>query len=122
MKIPIQYALTHPEREDSPLPPLDLNQIRSLEFYDVDVDKFPLFGLARLALKEGGSVSVALNSSNELAVNYFLEKKIRFEHIFQVIEAVLYEHKQKDVNTLEAILEVDREAKLRTRNFIEQRL
>jgi 1-deoxy-D-xylulose-5-phosphate reductoisomerase len=122
MKIPIQYALTHPERKESLLPPLDLNKIRSLEFYEVDVAKFPLLSLARMALKEGGSVSVALNASNEVAVKYFLEKKIRFEHIFQVIEAVLQKHSRKDVNSLEDILEVDREAKLKTRNFIKQRL
>jgi 1-deoxy-D-xylulose-5-phosphate reductoisomerase len=122
MKIPIQYALTHPEREESPLPSLDLNQIRTLEFYEVDEDKFPLFGLARSALREGGSVSVALNASNEVAVANFLEKKIRFEHIFQIIDAVLQEHERKDVNTLEEILEIDRETKLKTRNFIKQRL
>lgn len=122
MKIPIQYALTHPEREESPLPSLDLNQIRTLEFYEVDEEKFPLFGLARSALREGGSVSVALNASNEVAVANFLEKKIRFEHIFRIVDAVLQDHERKDVNTLEEILEIDRETKLKTRNFIKQRL
>jgi len=122
MKIPIQYALTHPEREESPVPPLDLDGIRSLEFYAVDEDRFPLLGLARLALGKGGSLSVALNAANEVAVQYFLEKKIRFEHIFLAINTVFQEHLQKDVNTLEDVLDVDRETKQKTRNFIEQRL
>ena len=122
MKVPIQYALTYPEREDAPLPSLDLSQIRTLEFYEVDQDRFPLLSLARSALKDGGSVSVALNASNEVAVRSFLEERIQFVHIFKVIDAVLQEHIQRDVNTLEEILEVDRETKLKTRNFIERRL
>ncbi|MBN2245907.1 MAG: 1-deoxy-D-xylulose-5-phosphate reductoisomerase, partial [Candidatus Aminicenantes bacterium] len=58
MKIPIQYALTYPAREDGLLPSLDLGEIKALEFYKVDTDKFSLIKLARQALKEGGSFSV----------------------------------------------------------------
>lgn len=122
MRIPIQYALTYPEREESLLPSLDLSKIGPLDFYEVEEERFPLFGLARMALKKGGSFSVALNASNEVAVRSFLEKRIQFDIIFRAVDAVLQEHRQKDVNTLEDILEVDREAKLKTRNFIEQRL
>ena len=75
MKIPIQYALTYPEREEAPLPPLDLSQIRTLEFYDVDKEKFPMLGLAREALTEGDSAPVTLNAANEVAVQAFLEKR-----------------------------------------------
>ena len=76
MRLPIQYALTWPERRDSGLPALDLARIGRLEFHRVDERRFPLFGLARQALSAGGSLPVALNAANEVAVAAFLEKRI----------------------------------------------
>jgi len=122
MKIPIQYALTYPEREKAPLPSLDLSQIKTLEFYDVDTEKFPMILLARQALKQGESAPVALNAANEVAVRAFLEKKIAFSEIFIVISTIMREHKKKRVDHLEDILNVDRETKLQTRNLLEQSL
>ncbi|MGD2295922.1 MAG: 1-deoxy-D-xylulose-5-phosphate reductoisomerase [Candidatus Aminicenantes bacterium] len=122
MKIPIQYALTYPEREEAPIPSLDLSQIQALEFFNVDTVKFPLIELARSALEEGESVSVALNAANEVAVDAFLEREINFSDIFPVIRAVMEEHEKIQVSELEDILEVDREMKQNTRNFIKQRL
>ncbi len=122
MKIPIQYALTYPEREEAPLPPLDLSKIRALEFYEVDKEKFPMILLAREALNEGDSAPVALNAANEVAVKAFLEKKIVFSDIFFVINTIMRDHKKNHVDNLDDILSVDRETKLQTRNFLEQRL
>ncbi len=122
MKIPIQYALTYPEREEAPIPPLDLSRIKALEFYEVDTEKFPMILLARDALNEGDSAPVALNAANEITVQAFLEKKIVFSDIFSVINTIMKDHKKKQVDNLDDILNVDRETKLQTRNLLEQRL
>ncbi len=122
MKIPIQYALTYPERETGPLPSLDLSQIKTLEFYKVDTEKFPMLLLARNALKQGNSAPVALNAANEAAVKAFLEKKIAFSDIFVAVSTIMKKHKVKHVDNLEDILNVDRETKLQTRNLLEQSL
>lgn len=119
MKIPIQYALTYPEREEAPIPPLDLSQIKALEFYDVDTEKFPMILLARDVLNEGESAPVALNAANEVVVQAFLEKKIVFSDIFSVINTIMKDHKKKHVDNLDDILNVDRETKLQTRNLLE---
>lgn len=122
MKIPIQYALTYPEREEAPIPPLDLSQIKALEFYEVDTGKFPMILLARDALNVGDSAPVALNAANEIVVQAFLEKKIVFSDIFSVINTIMKDHKKKQVDNLDDILNVDRETQLQTRNLLEQRL
>ncbi|MFC2168520.1 1-deoxy-D-xylulose-5-phosphate reductoisomerase [Acidobacteriota bacterium] len=122
MKIPIQYALTYPEREEAPLPSLDLGQIEKLEFYDVDKEKFPMLDLARRALDQGDSAPVILNAANEVAVQAFLEKKIAFSEIYFVISTIMSKHKTKYLDNLDDILSVDRETKLLTRNLLEQRL
>lgn len=121
MKVPIQYALTYPEREDSPLTSLDLSEIKSLEFFKPDVDKFPLLKLARMALEEGGSFPVVLNAANEVAVAAFLQKGIRFPEIAEIVSEAVENHKKKEVKDLDDILLVDRETRLATRNLMERR-
>ena len=121
MKIPIQYALTYPEREDSPLTSLDLSEIKSLEFFKPDVEKFPLLKLARQALEEGGSIPVALNAANEVAVAAFLQEEIRFLEIAEIVSEAVEHHKKKKIDYLDDILMVDRETRLATRNLIERR-
>jgi 1-deoxy-D-xylulose-5-phosphate reductoisomerase len=121
MKIPIQYALTYPDREESLLPPLDLSQVRALEFYEIDDQKFPLVKLARKALDEGGSKSVALNTANEVAVEAFIEGKIPFFDIAEIVTEAVENHNSRRMEGLEEIFDVDRETKLMTRNLIDQR-
>ena len=122
MKIPIQYALTYPDRGESPLPSLELSQVETLEFYHVDREKFPLINLARMALTEGESLPVVLNAANEITVASFLNKDIRFSEIYPTIKAVIEDHKKIQAKSLEDILRVDREARTKTRNILEQRL
>lgn len=122
MKIPILFALTYPEREEALMPSLDLRQVRTLEFYEVDAQKFPFLGLARRALKEGESMPVALNASNEVAVEAFLEKKIRFLDIYEIVAEVLGSHQKREVKSMEEILDVDRETRQRSFNLLKQRL
>jgi len=121
MKIPIQYALTYPKREDALLPPLDLSRVRTLEFYEIDDEKFPLVKLARKALEEGGSVPVALNAANEVAVKAFVEGKIRFSDIAEVVTETVESHAKRNIESLEEIFDIDRETKLKTRNLIDRR-
>ena len=121
MRIPIQYALTYPERNESGLPALELSRIRDLEFYDVDLDQFPLVRLAYQALEREQSFSVALNAANELAVEAYLEKQINFAQIHEVVDAVLASHEYTDVRTLDDIFAVDRETRERTRQQLQQR-
>jgi 1-deoxy-D-xylulose-5-phosphate reductoisomerase len=122
MKIPIQYALTYPDRNEGLLPSLDLSKIRSLEFYNVDMNKFTLIRLARYALEEEGSVSIALNAGNEVVVDAFLKKQVKFTDIFEILEELIGKHEKSEVSSLEDIFAVDREARRITRNLLKSRI
>ena len=121
MKIPIQFALTYPEREDAVLPPLDLARIGALEFYPVEAKRYPLIRLATWALREGGSAAVALNAANEVAVEAFLARRIGFLAISDVIHRAVDGYEQRTVRTLDDILDVDRLMRERTSQIIQQR-
>lgn len=121
MKIPIQYALTYPEREKGLLPSLDLSAIRALEFYEVDTKKFPLIGLARQVLMEDNSFSIALNAANEVVVAAFLREEIKFLDIPAVVIEIVEGHHPQKVDTVDEIFEINRESRLRTRKLLEQR-
>jgi 1-deoxy-D-xylulose-5-phosphate reductoisomerase len=121
MKIPIQYALTYPEREDSLIPTLDLSRVKSLEFYDIDDQKFPLVRLARTALEEGDSVAVALNTANEVAVQAFIDGEIPFSGIAEVVISAVENHSKRKIEGIDQIFDIDRETKREARNFIVQR-
>jgi 1-deoxy-D-xylulose-5-phosphate reductoisomerase len=121
MKIPIQYALTYPEREEALLPSLDLGQVRALEFFEVDDEKFPLIQLAREALEKGGSMPVVLNTANEVAVEAFIQGKISFSGIAEIVTEIVEKHQSRNIGGLEEIYDIDREIKKETRNLIDQK-
>ncbi len=121
MKIPIQFALTYPEREKGFLPSLDLRQIGALEFYDVDVEKFPLVKLAQRALKEKNGFSIALNAANEVMVAAFLREEVKFFDIPAVVAEVVEDFCAEEVETVDDIFEIDRVSRIQTRNLLEQR-
>lgn len=121
MKVPIQYALTYPRREEALLPSLDFSQIKVLEFYKVDVKKFPLVKLARQVLEEGESFPVALNTANEVAVEMFLKRRIKFSDIADVVAEIVENHKKRKIESLDDIFEVDRETRQQTRNLLKKR-
>ncbi len=118
MKIPIQYALSYPERWDSPKPALDLTEIGSLEFYPVEHRRFPMLSLARKALEVGRSLPVAVNAANEVAVEAFLEDNISFGQIYEVVEYCLSRHVPREINSLEEVFFVDKETRKMAREFI----
>jgi 1-deoxy-D-xylulose-5-phosphate reductoisomerase len=111
MRLPIQYALTYPDRWASPLPPLDLASSPPLEFSAPDSIRFPCLSLAYRALEMGGTATAALNAANEVAVEAFLARRARFLDIPRVIEKVLEKHVTLPADSLLPILEADRNSR-----------
>ncbi len=111
MRIPIAYALFHPERASLPLPPLDLAKIGTLTFEPVSPKSFPLLGCAYAALAAGGTAPAVLNAANEQAVAAFLAGKIGFLDIHTVVQKTLDAHLPTPSATLEDILAADQWAR-----------
>ena len=111
MKHAIQYALTFPKRLNGCLPPLDFAKLSHLTFEEPDFDKFPCLALAYRALKIGGTMPTALNAANEIAVQAFLDGKVRLSDVPKIIESVMNEHESKPAASLEIILETDASAR-----------
>lgn len=111
MKLPIQYALTFPERQPSLVKPLDLLTLRRLHFLPPDMKKFPCLGLAYQAAHDGGSYPCVLNAANEVAVELFLAGKINFPQIPIIIEKTLTAHQGSVSANLEELRAIERWAK-----------
>jgi 1-deoxy-D-xylulose-5-phosphate reductoisomerase len=111
MHLPIQYALTWPERASCPVDELNFANIGTLSFYKPDEKTFPLLELCRKAVKIGGGAPAFICSADEEAVNLFLRKKISFLGITELVERIFEKYSYKEVNNVEDILEVDRQAK-----------
>jgi len=111
MKIPIQYALTYPERIESPVKTLDLTEINKLEFYEPDYKRFPLLKLAYEVLKEGGTMPAVMNASNEIAVHAFLDGRIGFLDIERVVFETIEKHIKVHNPSLPELLEADKWAR-----------
>ncbi|MBX3298896.1 MAG: 1-deoxy-D-xylulose-5-phosphate reductoisomerase [Acidobacteria bacterium] len=107
MKHPIQYALTYPERRPGCLAPLDLASISSLTFEEPDLDRFPCLGLAFAALRAGGTMPAVLNAANEIAVQAFLNDKIRLNEIAALVGTVMAAHKPASIDSLPDVLAAD---------------
>ena len=107
MRQPIQYALTYPERLASPIAPLDWTTASRLDFAAPDRTKFPCIGLAYDSIAIGGTAPAVLNAADEIAVDAFLNGKIRFTDIPNLIRTTLENHKNPNHYSLEAILEAD---------------
>ena len=110
MVVPIQYALTFPDRWPAPHPRLDWSTLRQLDFEAPDEARFPALGLAFAALRQGGGAPAALNGANEVAVARFLAGEIRFPDIPRVVEAALATA-PATADTLGALLAADAEAR-----------
>ena len=111
MRTVIAYALGYPQRIDSGVLALDLANNSPLEFYQPDLDKFVCLGLAFAALKQGGNAMGVLNAANEIAVEAFLNGKIRFLEIANIIEQTLNKIEATELNNLEDILQNDHNAR-----------
>jgi 1-deoxy-D-xylulose-5-phosphate reductoisomerase len=121
MRMPIQYALTYPERLASNGCAMDWSLLRKLEFSPVPQRKFPCLRLARESLQQGGSLPCALNAADEVAVAAFLEGRLRFPGIAAVIERVLEQMPRVALSGIDDVLAADAEARRLAREEIQQR-
>ena len=111
MRIPIQYALTYPEREPSPVAPLSLADYGKLTFFEPDYETFKCINVCKKAIDMGGLYPAAANGANEESVKLFLAGKIKFTDIAYLNEeAMLSAHSKADF-TLADVLEADRAAR-----------
>jgi 1-deoxy-D-xylulose-5-phosphate reductoisomerase len=111
MRVPISFALTYPERSTTPVPTLDLASGLTLEFRAPDLETFPLLGLAREAGVGGGTYPCAYNAANEIAVAAFLEGRLPFLGIAEVVEETLGAVDGTPAATLDVLIEKDAEAR-----------
>jgi 1-deoxy-D-xylulose-5-phosphate reductoisomerase len=121
MRLPIQYALSYPERWPAAIPGLDFTRTLRLDFDAPDHDRFPCLGLAYKALAAGGSACAVLNAANEEAVAAFLEGRIPFTAISDSILEVLEAHRPEPVHDLRDVLDADGWARDRARTALRRR-
>ncbi|MDR1952135.1 MAG: 1-deoxy-D-xylulose-5-phosphate reductoisomerase [Elusimicrobiota bacterium] len=107
MRLPIQFALTYPQRSVSSIKPIDLAKISKFEFYKPRLDKFPCLKLALSAAKKGGTFPTVMSAANEKAVEAFLNKKIKFTSIADIISKTMSAHKVINNESIENVLEAD---------------
>ena len=111
MRLPIQYAMSFPERLNHLFPHLDLAKVGRLHFAKPDLKRFPCLLLGYEAKRRGGTLPAVMNAANEAVVSAFLEEKIPFLGIPKTIERVMQSHRVRSNPSLEEILEADRWAR-----------
>jgi 1-deoxy-D-xylulose-5-phosphate reductoisomerase len=111
MRVPIAYALHHPERVDTPVKPLDLVALGALTFEAPDEETFPCLRLAREAAVAGGTATCTLNAANEVAVHAFLEGRLPFLDIGAVIETTLERLPARQIHSFDSLADADSEAR-----------
>jgi 1-deoxy-D-xylulose-5-phosphate reductoisomerase len=121
MRMPIQYALTYPDRFEAPVPKLNWAEARTWEFLPPDFDKFPLLKLAYQCQETGGSATCTLNAADEIAVEAFLLGKIGFLSIYEIVSETLSKMPVCSPRTVGDILEVDRESRALARELVTAR-
>ena len=118
MKVPIQYALTYPKRVKNSFPKIDFAKRNSLNFEKPDMDSFKCLSLAYRAIKTGGTMPTVMNGANEMAVAAFLENKIGFLDIADIIEKTMMSYNVKYDYTVEDLVEADKWARNFSNNLI----
>jgi 1-deoxy-D-xylulose-5-phosphate reductoisomerase len=119
MHIPIQYALTYPERfEGIKSESFSFLDAKRFDFEEPDLEKFPCLKFAYEAGRMGGSAPICLNAANEEAVFAFLKGKIRLFKISEIVEKMLSEHSLIKNPSIDEILEIDNELRIKTNEFI----
>jgi 1-deoxy-D-xylulose-5-phosphate reductoisomerase len=119
MRVPISYALHHPDRVGVPVRALDLAEVGALTFEPVDHDAFPCLGLARAAAIAGGTAPCVLNAANEIAVHAFLRGGLSYLGIAAVIERTLEALPPTRVRAFESLYEADRAARALAAELVE---
>jgi 1-deoxy-D-xylulose-5-phosphate reductoisomerase len=121
MRVPIQYALTYPERVASNGLRFDLAKMKRLDFGKVSTRRYPCLRLAREALRKGGALPCALNAADEVAVAAFLERKLNFTGIASVVEDVLEKMPRAKMTSMEEVLSADVEARRLAQEAVSRR-
>ena len=121
MRMPIQYALTYPDRCEAPVPRINWSEARQWEFLPPDFQKFPLLKLAYRCQEAGGSATCTLNAADEVAVEAFLEGRIGFSSIYETVSETLSKMPERNLQTVGDILEMDRESRVLARELIAAR-
>jgi 1-deoxy-D-xylulose-5-phosphate reductoisomerase len=121
MRMPIQYALTYPDRDAAPAPRLDWDQARSWTFLPPDRKKFPLLDLAYQAQRAGGSATCTLNAADEIAVDAFLHERISFPSISVIVEETLARVANRRTGSVAEVLEIDQESRAVARQVARER-
>jgi 1-deoxy-D-xylulose-5-phosphate reductoisomerase len=118
MRTPIAFGLAWPNRIDAGVAPLNLTQLSGLHFTEPDLLRFPCLGLAFTAARQGGTSPTVLNAANEIAVAAFLEGRLPYLKIAQAVEFALNQLPSQKAGSLDEVLTVDREARLKTSDWI----
>jgi 1-deoxy-D-xylulose-5-phosphate reductoisomerase len=118
MRVPIQYALTYPQRAPASFTQFSFKKFVRLEFFEPDYQKFPALELAKEAVRRGGTCGAVLNASNEEAIHLFLDSKISFSSIPQLVQKALQAHPYLKEPTLEQIFEADQWARREIKNYV----
>lgn len=119
MRIPIAHALAWPDRFESGAEALNIFNVRQMDFEEPNLDRFPCLRLAYKAIAAGGTLPAILNAANEIAVDAFLNRKIRFTDIPVVIERCMDSVEARTADSLEIILDVDKNARALSNQIIE---
>lgn len=122
MQIPIAYALNYPNRLENNIKKLDLFEVKDLRFEKPDLNKFKCLKLTYDAIKAGHSYQVVLNAADEVLVEAFLDRKIKFTDIPKFIEIALEQHNGMELNSVEEILELDKETRKKVKEMILQNM
>tara|TARA_B100000686_G_scaffold43558_1_gene45819 strand:+ start:22442 stop:23659 length:1218 start_codon:yes stop_codon:yes gene_type:complete len=112
MRVPITHGLAYPDRMPSGVAGIDLTEIGQLQFELPDLERFPSLKLARQAAKEGRSAPIVLNAANEVAVQAFLEGRIGFGFIPEIVDRSLERHDPREITELVQVIGIDRETRI----------
>ncbi len=121
MRMPIQYAMTWPQRDEAPVPRIDWQQAREWQFGPPDLQRFPLLRLAYEAQEAGGASTCVLNAADEIAVEAFLQERIGFPEIAAVVEETLQRAPSQSLQSVDAVLSADHTARSIAREIVDSR-
>ncbi|MCL7419322.1 MAG: 1-deoxy-D-xylulose-5-phosphate reductoisomerase [Methylobacter sp.] len=120
MRIPIAHSMAWPERFDSGVEPLNIFDVGRMDFQEPNLERFPCLRLAYEAINAGGIMPTVLNAANEIAVDAFLNERVRFTDIPVIIERCMKEFDAKPADSLEIILDVDKQARKLSNQIIDE--
>ncbi len=120
MRIPIAYSMAWPERFDSGVEPLNIFDVRRMDFEEPNLERFPCLRLAYQAINQGGIMPTVLNAANEIAVEAFLNERVRFTDIPLIIERCMEQFEVRPASSLDIILEADQQARQVSQHIISE--